>query len=168
MTSHPRKTKTYVLLVLMIAAGSVGDVLLSKGMKQIGEVRDWSPAALWGVFLQVFTSPTIWLGIAGLLMFFVCYMLVLSWADFSYVLPASATSYAIVPLLGWLVLHEVVTPLRWTGVAFGRWRKPASLPSAWRATTSRCTSGSSAALCPERPRQERDLHERFDRRSPSR
>ena len=118
MTPHPRPTKTYVLLALMVAAGSAGDVLLSKGMKQIGEVRDWSPAALWDVFLQVFTSPTIWLGIAGLLTFFVCYMLVLSWADLSYVLPASATSYVIVPLLGYFWLGETVKPLRWTGVAF--------------------------------------------------
>jgi len=112
-----RNRKTYVLLVLMVAAGSIGDVLLSKGMKQIGEVSDWSPAALFDIFLRTFTSPTIWLGIAGLVLFFVCYMLVLSWADFSYVLPASATSYAIVPLLGYLLLGEVVSSLRWTGVA---------------------------------------------------
>lgn len=118
MTTSPRKAKTYVLLVVMILAGSIGDVLLSKGMKQIGEVTDWSPAALWNVGVQVFTSPIIWLGIAALSTFFIGYMLVLTWADFSYVLPATAASYAVVPLLGWLVLGEVVTPLRWTGVAF--------------------------------------------------
>lgn len=117
MTEQTRKTKTYVLLILMIGAGSIGDVLLSKGMKEIGAVDDWSFAALWNVFLQTFTSPTIWLGIASLILFFLCYILVLSWADFSYVLPASATSYAIVPLLGYLVLGEVVSSLRWTGVA---------------------------------------------------
>jgi uncharacterized membrane protein len=110
--------KTYVLLTLMVFFGSVGDVLLSKGMKQIGEVNDWSPGALVDVFLQTFTSGTIWLGIACLLLFFVGYMLVLSWADFSYVLPATATSYALVPLLGFLMLGEFVSALRWTGVAF--------------------------------------------------
>ena len=117
MTTRARQTKTYVLLVLMVFAGSIGDVLLSMGMKRIGEVNDWSPAALANVFLQVFTSPTIWLGIAALVFFFLCYLLVLSWADFSYVLPASAASYAFVPLLGYLILGEVVTPLRWAGVA---------------------------------------------------
>jgi drug/metabolite transporter (DMT)-like permease len=111
------RTKTYVLLVLLVAFGSVGDILLSKGMKQIGAVNDWSPAALLDVGLQTFTSGTIWLGIASLILFFVCYMLVLTWADFSYVLPASATSYAVVPLLGYLLLGEVVSTLRWSGVA---------------------------------------------------
>lgn len=119
MTAHKRlQRKTYVLLVLMVLFGSVGDVLLSKGMKQVGEVTDWSFAGLFGAFLQTFTSPTIWLGISCLILFFVGYMLVLSWADFSYALPATATSYAIVPLLGYLWLGEVVSPVRWTGVAF--------------------------------------------------
>lgn len=119
MTAHKRlQRKTYVLLVLMVLFGSVGDVLLSKGMKQVGEVTDWSLSGLSGMFLQVFTSPTIWLGICCLILFFVGYMLVLSWADFSYVLPATATSYAIVPLLGYLLLGEMVSSVRWTGVAF--------------------------------------------------
>ena len=51
------------------------------------------------------------------MLFFVGYMLVLSWADFSYVLPATATSYAIVPLLGYLLLGEMVSATRWAGVA---------------------------------------------------
>jgi drug/metabolite transporter (DMT)-like permease len=119
MTAHKRlQRKTYVLLVLMVLFGSVGDVLLSKGMKQVGEVTDWSLAGLSDVFFQVFTSPTIWLGISCLILFFVGYMLVLSWADFSYVLPATAASYAIVPLLGYLLLGEIVSSVRWTGVAF--------------------------------------------------
>jgi drug/metabolite transporter (DMT)-like permease len=44
-------------------------------------------------------------------------MMVLSWADFSYVLPATASMYAVVPLLGHFVLGERVTGLRWMGVA---------------------------------------------------
>lgn len=115
-TSH-RQRKTYVLLALMICAGSLGDVLLSKGMKQVGAVDDWSPAALLEVAGQTLANPTIWLGTASLVLFFLCYMLVLSWADFSYILPASATSYAVVPLLGHLMLGEMVSSLRWTGVA---------------------------------------------------
>ena len=119
MTPHKRlHRKTYVLLVLMVLFGSVGDVLLSKGMKQVGEVNDWSLGGLLSIFLRVFDNPTIWLGVGCLILFFVGYMLVLSWGDFSYVLPATATSYAIVPLLGYLLLGEVVTSVRWAGVAF--------------------------------------------------
>lgn len=109
------RVKTYVSLALMVLFGSVGNVLLSKGMKQIGEVNDWSASALLELFLKTFTSGTIWLGVASLLVFLVSYLLVLSWADYSYVLPASATGYVVVPLLGYAVLHEVVTPVRWAG-----------------------------------------------------
>ncbi|HKO03388.1 MAG TPA: hypothetical protein VJW51_01505, partial [Candidatus Acidoferrales bacterium] len=42
---------------------------------------------------------------------------VLTWADFSFVLPASAAAYAVVPLLGHIFLREEVSPLRWAGVA---------------------------------------------------
>lgn len=107
--------KTYVLLVLLVLFSSVGNVLLSKGMKQIGEVRDWTVPALEVVFWKTFTSGTIWLGIGSLLLFLVAYLVVLSWADYSYVLPASAVGYVVVPLLGYLVLGEAVTPLRWAG-----------------------------------------------------
>lgn len=109
------RLKTYISLTLMVLFGSVGNVLLSKGMKQIGEVNDWSASALLELFLKTFTSGTIWLGITSLLVFLVSYLLVLSWADYSYVLPASASGYVVVPLLGYAVLHEVVTPVRWAG-----------------------------------------------------
>jgi drug/metabolite transporter (DMT)-like permease len=120
-TAHPvhhrLRAKTVVLLVLMVLFGSTGDILLSAGMKKIGAVNDWSPAALAGVVFQTFTSGTVWLGISGLILFFVCYLLVLSWADYSFVLPATATSYVVVPLLGFLLLGEMVGPVRWAGVA---------------------------------------------------
>ena len=110
------RSKTYALLVLMILSSSVGNVLLSKGMKEVGEVREWAWLPLATTFIKTFSSATIWLGIASLLLFFVFYLLLLSWADYSYVLPASASGYAVVALLGYLVLGEVITPLRWLGV----------------------------------------------------
>ncbi len=51
-----------------------------------------------------------------MLLFLASLMLVLSWADFSYVLPATASMYAVVPLLGHFVLGESVAGLRWVGV----------------------------------------------------
>lgn len=111
------RTKTYVLLALMVCFSSVGDLLLSKGMKQLGSVNVTRLGPLALAFFQTFTNATIWLGITCLLLFFVCYLLVLSWADYSYVLPASASGYAVVPLLGYIVLGEGVTSTRWLGVA---------------------------------------------------
>ncbi len=118
MTSNPSlRMKTYVLVALMVASSSTGDLLLSKGMKQIGSVSLASPTSLATVFRQTATSGTIWLGICGLCLFLGCYMLLLSWADFSFVQPASAGSYAIVPVLGYALLGEAVPATRWLGVA---------------------------------------------------
>jgi drug/metabolite transporter (DMT)-like permease len=114
---HHLRVKTFVLLVLMVLSVSFGNVILSRGMKQIGRVALDSPAATAITFARTFTSGTIWLGIACLLLFFVCYLVVLSWADYSFVSPATATSYAVVALLGTLLLGEVVTSVRWAGVA---------------------------------------------------
>jgi len=120
MTSHKRlHLKTYLLILIMILAGPLGNLMLGKGMKNIGKVatRVSSLGELMHVFARILSSGTIWLGIASLLTFFVAYMLVLSWADYSYVQPASSMAYAVVALLATLLLGEVVSPLRWAGIA---------------------------------------------------
>jgi drug/metabolite transporter (DMT)-like permease len=108
--------KTYVLLLLMVTFGPVGDALLGKGMKIVGVPPAWTPAELFHFFFRAFTSGTVWLGIASLLTFFISYTLVLSWADFSYVQPASAIAYSIVALLGHFLLGEYVSTTRWIGI----------------------------------------------------
>jgi drug/metabolite transporter (DMT)-like permease len=109
--------KTYVLIFLMVIFGPLGNVLLGKGMKQMGPLTSFAPANLYHLVVHICTTGTIWLGIASLLTFFVAYMLVLSWADYSYVQPASSFSYVIVALLAHFLLREDVTPLRWIGVS---------------------------------------------------
>lgn len=106
--------KTYLLILLMVIFGPLGNVLLGKGMKQIGATG--ASAGVFGQLSRILTSGSIWLGIASLIAFFVAYMLVLSWADYSYVQPASAVAYGMVALLAHYMLREVVTPLRWAGV----------------------------------------------------
>jgi drug/metabolite transporter (DMT)-like permease len=109
--------KTYFLILLMVLFAPLGNVLLSKGMKEIGSAINWAPADVFPILAKILTSGYIWLGIACLLAFFVAYMLVLTWADYSYVQPASAFSYAVVAVLSYFLLGEVVPPLRWAGIA---------------------------------------------------
>jgi drug/metabolite transporter (DMT)-like permease len=108
--------KTGVLILVMIVFGPVGDVLLGKGMKQIPPMRSWAPAAVVRFFTRAFTSPIVCLGICSLLAFFIAYLLVLSWADYSYVQPASALSYGLIAVLALLFLGEKISPTRWAGV----------------------------------------------------
>jgi len=108
--------KTYLVILWMVVFGPLGNILLGKGMKQVGPLAVGSPAELLHLAGHVFTSGVIWLGIVSLITFFVAYMLVLSWADYSYVQPASSIAYAVVALLGHFALNEAVTPTRWLGV----------------------------------------------------
>ena len=115
-TSSDLHFKTYLLICLMVIFGPLGNVLLGKGMKQLGASSTGPALGSVGLVFHVLTSGTIWLGIGSLLTFFVAYMLVLSWADYSYVQPASAAAYGMVALLGHFALGEVVSPMRWMGI----------------------------------------------------
>jgi uncharacterized membrane protein len=115
-SSKNNDTKTYVLLFLLVLFGSVGNTILSKGMKDVGDLDISHWTAMEAGAVHVLTSGTIWMGIALMMMFMVCHMLVLSWADYSFVMPFSAIAYALVPLLGYLFLHEQVSVARWVGI----------------------------------------------------
>ena len=108
--------KTYCMILIMVVFAPLGNVLLGKGMKNVGSAAIWAPSELPHIFVRIFTSGYIWLGVASLLTFFVAYMLILSWADFSYVQPASSVAYLVVALLGYFYLHEKIAPLHWAGI----------------------------------------------------
>jgi uncharacterized membrane protein len=110
------RLKTYISLVLIVLFGSSGNIFLSQGMKQIGAVQVRSAMDLVRLFVEVFTNGWIWMGIAALLLFLGCFMVVLSWADYSFVSPASASVYIVVPLVGHFLLGEKVPLLHWVGI----------------------------------------------------
>jgi drug/metabolite transporter (DMT)-like permease len=116
-SSKTLKIKTYVLVFLLVLLGSVGNTILSKGMKEVGELDLSHIASIEAGALRIFSSGTVWLGVVCMLLFFICHMLVLSWADYSFVMPFSALAYALVPLLAYLFLGEHVAPTRWVGIA---------------------------------------------------
>jgi drug/metabolite transporter (DMT)-like permease len=115
--SPVRHLKTYVFLAFVILFAPLGNVLLSKGMKNIGAVKEWTPGGVLQILASILSSGYIWMGIGCLLAMFVAYMVLLTWADYSYVQPASSFSYAVTGVLSYLLLGEIVSPLRWAGIA---------------------------------------------------
>jgi len=109
------RIKTLVMVLAMVVCANTGDLLLKRGMTSIGAV-EFSGSGLAHAFRLTVTNPIIWLGILFLLGFMICYMTVLSWADYSYVMPAGAFGYALLTLLAVVFLHESVSPRRWVGV----------------------------------------------------
>jgi|SRR5579859_3061202 len=116
MASERRlRIKTLVMVLAMVVCANVGDLMLKRGMSQIGAVET-TPSGLAHAFRMTVTSGTIWVGIIFLIGFMASYMTVLSWADYSYVMPAGAFGYAVLTFLAMLFLHESVSPKRWAGV----------------------------------------------------
>ena len=104
--------RKYLVLAGVTLCASIGDSLLSRGMKQVGSI---SLRHLPDVILAVL-NPSVALGILLLLGFFACYMTALSWADLTYVLPATSLGYVLLTLIAKFYLHETVTTARWIGI----------------------------------------------------
>ena len=105
--------RKYLILAAVAVFASCGDVCLARGMKDFGAVT----AANWHQLFGVVLNPWVLTGIGLLLLFFGSYLTALSWADLTYVLPATALSYVLMALLAKLFLHEHVTLSRWLGIA---------------------------------------------------
>lgn len=105
--------RRYLVLAGVTVCAAIGDSLLSYGMKQVGSIslRDLPNIVL------VILNPWVALGIFFLLGFFASYMTALSWADLTYVLPATSLGYVLLALSAKFFLHEQVTTSRWLGIA---------------------------------------------------
>src|SRR5262249_905721 len=105
--------RKYLVLAGVTVFAAAGDSMLSHGMKQTGNI---SLHHLQGVLLAVL-NPWVAIGILLLLAFFASYMNALSWADLTYVLPATSLGYVLLAFVARFALHEQVSPLRWMGIA---------------------------------------------------
>jgi drug/metabolite transporter (DMT)-like permease len=104
--------RKYLVLAGVTVFAVAGDSMLSHGMKQVGTI---SIHHLQGVIFAV-TNPWVALGILFLLGFFATYTTALSWADLTYVMPATALGYVLLALVARFVLHEQISLLRWLGI----------------------------------------------------
>ena len=107
--------KTVVVMLLAVTAGTIGDLLLARGMKEMGDLSTMNLRGILNVSLQALTSPKLVFGTAMLAIFFFLWLAVLSWEDLSVALPMQALNYILVAFLSQYLLHEVVSPLRWAG-----------------------------------------------------
>lgn len=105
--------RKYLVLAGVTVFAAAGDSMLSHGMKQTGSI---SLHHLSGVILAVL-NPWVAAGILLLLAFFASYMNALSWADLTYVLPATSLGYVLLALVARFALHEQISLLRWLGIA---------------------------------------------------
>jgi|SRR5271166_5665873 len=113
---HRLRFKTLVMVLLMVVCANTGDLMLARGMKQIGTVVISVPGLQQALWMTI-QNASIWIGILFLVGFTFCYMTAVSWADYSFVMPAGAFGYAVQTGLAIMVFHEGVSAQRWIGVA---------------------------------------------------
>jgi drug/metabolite transporter (DMT)-like permease len=104
--------RQYMILGLVAICAPLGDSCLSRGMTHLPAISLTHPGTL---IAAVFT-PWIALGIGLLIGFFASYLTALSWADLTFVLPATAFGNVIVALLSRFWLHEPISLERWAGI----------------------------------------------------
>jgi drug/metabolite transporter (DMT)-like permease len=109
---HRLTPQQYMILVAVMLTASVGDTLLSRGMAQVGAVDVRHLGLLWHALFNPFVDA----GIVLLIGFFASYMTALSWADLTFVMPATAFGYVVVALLSRFWLHEHLSMYRWAGI----------------------------------------------------
>jgi drug/metabolite transporter (DMT)-like permease len=105
--------RKYLVLAGVTVFAAAGDSMLSHGMKQAGNISIHHVQAV----VLAILNPWVAVGILLLLAFFASYMNALSWADLTYVLPATSMGYVLLALVARFLLHEQVSPLRWLGIA---------------------------------------------------
>lgn len=107
--------KTVLVMFLAISAGTVGDILLAKGMKQMGDLSAMNLRGIIDTAIRALTNPKMIIGTFMLAVFFFLWLAVLSWEDLSVALPMQALNYVLVAFLSQYFLGETVSPLRWAG-----------------------------------------------------
>jgi drug/metabolite transporter (DMT)-like permease len=105
--------RKYLVLAGITVFSTLGDSLLARGMKELGAVSLHNVSGL----LLAVLNPWIMLGILLLLAFFASYISALSWADLTYVLPATSLGYVLVALVAHYGFHEEISLTRWLGIA---------------------------------------------------
>lgn len=107
--------RTWITLLMLVLTDSIGNVYLTAGMKQIGEFQPLPLRTLPRRLLRVLSNFQIVCGIFSLTIAFFLFISLLSWANLSFVYPATALNYLFSLLGARYVLKEQITPARMFG-----------------------------------------------------
>jgi drug/metabolite transporter (DMT)-like permease len=105
-----------IYYLLIIGAGTGGELCVTRAMKTVGEVKDFRPVAVVGVIARALRVSWMWIGLTLMGIAFFALLVVLSRENVSLVVPVTALSYAAGALGGQFFLREQVTRQRWAGV----------------------------------------------------
>lgn len=106
---------TALMIAVVVLGGSTGDVLITRGMKQIGEISTMNVRELASIAGRVLTNRNFLAGVLCMAFSFFAFLAVLSWADLSFVLPATSLSFVITTIGAKFILNEKISRTRMAG-----------------------------------------------------
>ena len=107
----------WLLVAVMVAATTVGEVSQAMGMRRHGEIRDFRPGAIGRALALMARNRFVIGSVAAMAVSFFAFMKLLSMTDLSFAVPVSAVTYVMETVLAKYVLKERVNGLRWAGAA---------------------------------------------------
>lgn len=106
----------FILFFFIVIFGTMGEIFVSRAMKQTGEVKDFRPLALVGVILRALRIKWMWLGVGMMAIGFFSLLGIFSFENVSFVVPVTALGYVVGALGGKFFLGERVSLQRWIGI----------------------------------------------------
>ena len=107
----------WVLIGIIVAATTAGEVMQAIGMRQHGEIRDFRPGALGRALAVLSRNWYVVASVAAMAVSFFAYLGLLTVAELSFAVPATAITYVLETVLAKYVLKERVGWLRWAGAS---------------------------------------------------
>ena len=107
--------KTALMLAILSLSGASGDVYLAKGMKQVGVLSTFRLRALIVLGSKMARNGAFLLGLLCMITGFLAFLALLSWADLSFIVPATSLHFILATLGAKWILQEHISRLRWFG-----------------------------------------------------
>ncbi len=108
--------RTALFLAIVVFSGTGGEICATHAMKQIGEVKSFAPRVVLAALGRALRLGWMWLGIGLMALSFYSFLALLSWNPVSFVIPATALSYAVGAFGAKFLLGERINGVRWIGV----------------------------------------------------
>lgn len=100
----------FLLLSVVVLAGAAGDVCVARAMSASG-----GGGGAWATAAQAVRNTFLWLGVVWKALAFFSFLWLLTLADLSWVVPATAVSFVIEIVAAKVYLRETVSATRWAG-----------------------------------------------------
>jgi len=108
---------TWLLIAIMVAATTAGEVLQAAGMRRHGEIRDFRPGALGRALALLARNRFVIGSILCMAASFFAFMKLLASTELSFAVPVSAVTYVLETVLAKYLLKEHVSWRRWAGAS---------------------------------------------------